>query len=43
MKYLSRRDDFIRNAKLNETKNDFILNKYELIKEDGGPFYNEFN
>jgi len=41
MKYLSRRDDFIRNTKLNETKNDFILNKYELIKEDGGPFYNE--
>jgi hypothetical protein len=41
MKYLSRRDDFLRNAKINETKNDFIRNTYELIKEDGGPFYNE--
>ena len=41
MKYLSRRDDFLRNAKINETKSDYIRNTYELIKEDGGPFYNE--
>ena len=46
MRYLSKRDDFLRNSKINE-KNDFIrksksgLNTYELITEDGGPFYNE--
>ena len=46
MRYLSKRDDFLRNSKINE-KNDFIrrsksgLNAYELITEDGGPFYNE--
>ena len=46
MRYLSKRDDFLRNSKINE-KSDFIrksksgLNAYELITEDGGPFYNE--
>jgi len=45
MRYLSKRDDFLRSSKINE-KNDFIrksksgLQAYELIKEDGGPFYN---
>lgn len=45
MKYLSKRDDFLRVSKINE-KNDFIrksksgLKAYELITEDGGPFYN---
>jgi hypothetical protein len=45
MRYLSKRDDFLRNSKINE-KSDFIrksksgLQAYELITEDGGPFYN---
>jgi hypothetical protein len=45
MKYLSKRDDFLRVSKINE-KSDFIrksksgLQAYELITEDGGPGYN---
>ena len=45
MKYLSKREDFLRTTRTNEST-DFLrsaksgLQPYELIKEDGGPFYN---
>jgi len=48
MKYLNKREDFLRNTKLNEGSSDLIrsskpsgLKPYTSINEDAGPFYNE--